>query len=48
MLCWGIVIATDGPDGLQPCPTEDSVNCYWDADTMGNGLGNDFVTLGGE
>ena len=30
--------------GMGKCPTEDSVNCYWDADTMGNGHGNSYVT----
>lgn len=30
-----------------PCPTEDSDNCYWDAATMGNGIGDSFVTLHG-
>lgn len=28
---------------LPPCPTEDSVHCYWDASTMGNGSGVDVV-----
>lgn len=28
---------------LPPCPTEDSDHCYWDARTMGNGLGESFV-----
>jgi hypothetical protein len=28
---------------LPPCPTEDSVGCYWDGDTMGNGYGDDVV-----
>lgn len=28
---------------LPPCATEDSTGCYWDADTMGNGLGSDVV-----
>lgn len=28
---------------LPPCATEDSSQCYWDADTMGNGLGSDVV-----
>lgn len=31
------------PD-LPPCATEDSTGCYWDADTMGNGLGEDVVS----
>jgi hypothetical protein len=26
-----------------PCPTEDSVSCYWDAATMGNGIGRSFT-----
>ena len=30
---------------LPPCQVEDQVNCYWDADTMGNGEGNDFVVI---
>lgn len=30
---------------LRPCATEDSVNCYWDAQTMGNGIGTDFIVL---
>lgn len=30
---------------IPPCATEDSDNCYWDADTMGNGTGHDSVVL---
>lgn len=30
-----------------PCPSEDSDNCYWRADLMGNGQGQSFVTVGG-
>ena len=26
----------------RPCKTEDSVNCYWNAQRMGNGLGRSF------
>lgn len=33
--------------GLKPCPTEDARNCYWDAQTQGNGTGQDFVDLFG-
>lgn len=33
------------PRLLGPCPTEDSTNCYWDAQTMGNGEGHDFVII---
>lgn len=29
---------------LPACQTEDSTACYWDADTMGNGMGHDIVT----
>jgi hypothetical protein len=25
---------------LPVCPTEDSTNCYWDAQVHGNGMGN--------
>ena len=28
-----------------PCVTEDSTNCYWDAQSMGNGVGNSFIAL---
>lgn len=28
---------------LAPCPTEDSVGCYWDASESGNGRGHDVV-----
>lgn len=28
---------------LPPCPTEDSVHCYWDASQAGNGIGSDIV-----
>lgn len=28
---------------LPPCPTEDSVSCYWDATTMGNGQGRSYT-----
>ncbi len=32
---------------LIPCPTEDSDNCYWDAETMGNGQGTSYVSIDG-
>jgi hypothetical protein len=41
-----VVWATPLPDDsteLPPCVTEDSVSCYWDADTMGNGRGRSFT-----
>ena len=28
-----------------PCPDEDSVNCYWDASTAGNGVGHSFYSV---
>lgn len=28
---------------IRPCPTEDSVGCYWDAQVQGNGLGRSFT-----
>jgi hypothetical protein len=31
-----------------PCATEDSTNCYWDASQRGNGTGTSFVTVGPE
>lgn len=27
-----------------PCAQEDSVNCYWNANTQGNGAGHSFIT----
>lgn len=32
---------------LPSCPTEDSTNCYWDAQSRGNGIGTSFVDVGG-
>lgn len=29
--------------GYAPCAAEDSLACYWDASTMGNGLGRSFL-----
>lgn len=33
---------------IPPCATEDSDNCYWMAETMGNGKGMSFVTIDGQ
>lgn len=33
---------------LQPCATEDSTNCLWDAQEAGNGQGNSFIDIGGK
>lgn len=36
----------DAADFILPaCPTEDSNNCYWDAEDQGNGQGFSFVTI---
>lgn len=38
------LFATPAGDALKPCKSEsDTSACYWDADTMGNGRGDDFV-----
>jgi hypothetical protein len=39
------VTATPEPTNLPPCATEDSDNCYWDAQTMGDGAGKDSVVV---
>lgn len=31
-----------------PCATEDSNNCYWDAQARGNGVGTSFVVIDNE
>lgn len=39
-----VAIAT--PNNVAPlpaCPTEDSIGCYWDASTRGNGIGRSFI-----
>lgn len=33
-------------DYLPACQNEDDTNCYWDAKTMGNGIGTSFVSIG--
>lgn len=32
---------------LKPCATEDSNNCYWQADQAGNQIGASFVVIDG-
>lgn len=32
---------------LPPCQYEDVTNCYWSAETQGNGQGLDFFTIDG-
>jgi len=37
---------TPSPSWLtRPCAHEDSVNCYWDAGTQGNGGGHSFFAV---
>ena len=36
--------ASDPRTGFEPCATEDSTACYWDADEQGNGVGRSFTT----
>ena len=36
--------ASDPRRGYEPCVTEDSIACYWDADVQGNGIGDSFTT----
>lgn len=50
-LVLGIALVAQQPraGALYPCQSEDSTGCYWDGDTMGNGIGHDYVTVtGGE
>lgn len=32
---------------LEPCEQEDSLDCWWDATTAGNGIGQSFVNYDG-
>ena len=48
---FGVSLPAHAPqeERYKPCPTEDSVGCYWDGKTMGNGHGRSYiVTPGGE
>jgi hypothetical protein len=39
--------ANTTPTTMWPaCVTEDSTNCYWNADVQGNGIGQSYVTIG--
>ena len=43
---WGISLYSNQQEHmLPPCASEDSTNCYWDAQTQGNGLGHDSVVI---
>jgi hypothetical protein len=45
----GHAIVPDAPQSssLIPCATEDSDNCWWDAQNMGNGTGTSFEVRDG-
>lgn len=32
---------------LEPCEYEDSMNCYWNAQEQGNGVGTSFIDIDG-
>lgn len=38
-----LIFAPSG-DSLKPCKYEGATHCYWDASTMGNGHGHDYVS----
>lgn len=38
-----VTISSPPSPDLPPCPTEDSVSCYWDAKVHGNGRGQSFT-----
>lgn len=38
-----VIFAPSG-DALKPCKYEGATHCYWDANTMGNGHGHDYVS----
>lgn len=39
------MIVNHNPAYLPPCPTEDSMNCFWDATLQGNHQGQSFVDI---
>lgn len=39
----GAAVTALSSTDLPACETEDSVSCYWDGDTMGNGRGLSFI-----
>lgn len=42
-----LIYIQNHPSHLNPCPYEDEDNCWWDATTMGNGIGDSFVVIKG-
>jgi hypothetical protein len=45
-LAWQAIDDSDGV-GLPACVSEDSDNCYWDAQEQGNGEGRSFSVVDG-
>lgn len=45
LVAWLGTTGTTLHAALTPCPTEDSVFCYWDGATRGNGEGESFIAL---
>lgn len=45
LVTWAGVTGTTLHIAATPCPTEDSVLCYWDGSQRGNGQGSSFVAL---
>lgn len=44
---WLMATPQDTVIQLPPCATEDSDNCYWQADQAGNEIGASFVVIDG-
>ena len=47
-MAWFMLLIEPAPERAMPaCATEDSDNCFWDAETMGNGEGRSFIVVDG-
>lgn len=44
---WNMPGTEGGTMTLTACAEEDSLNCYWDASTRGNGQGRSFINING-
>jgi hypothetical protein len=47
ILSFSVISGVMNAGGLPPCEYEDSRNCYWDAQEMGNGEGRSFYDIDG-
>lgn len=50
MIAYAVVPLTEQggiSNAFPACITEDSHNCYWDANVQGNGQGNSFLDING-